>query len=122
MREAHAGHGVAEEAVSVGEVAVPLGQAEDGSDGGVDGEVAPVVGCDEEGEVFHFLDEVGDVAEVTRQWGGAAEEGHLGDLGIGERERMRRLRKESKVRHLRDWNFGIGMWVSGCVRCVAINI
>ncbi|GFZ20826.1 cysteine-rich RLK (RECEPTOR-like protein kinase) 42 [Actinidia rufa] len=77
VREARAGHDVAEEAVGVGEVAVALGQTEDGSDGGVDGEVAPMVGCDEEGKVFHFLDEGWDVVEVTRRWGGAAEEGHL---------------------------------------------
>ena len=86
MREARAGHGVAEEAVGVGEVAVALGQAEYGRDGRVDGEVAPVVGCNEEGEVFHVLNEVGDVAGVGRWSGGAAEEGCLGDPGIGERE------------------------------------
>ncbi|GFY85744.1 hypothetical protein Acr_04g0004820 [Actinidia rufa] len=39
-RRARAGHGIAEEAIGVGEVVVALGQAEDGSNGGVDGEVA----------------------------------------------------------------------------------
>ncbi|GFZ04657.1 BRI1 suppressor 1 (BSU1)-like 1 [Actinidia rufa] len=87
VREALAGHGVTKEAVGVEEVAVALGQAEDGSDEGVDGEVALVVGCDEEGEVFHFLDEVGDVAEV-RRWGGCCRGGPplRSRLGIGERE------------------------------------
>ncbi|GFZ01899.1 hypothetical protein Acr_15g0005080 [Actinidia rufa] len=41
---------------------------------GVDDEMASVVGCDEEGDVFYFLDKVWDVVEVTRRWGGVVEE------------------------------------------------